>query len=94
MKMTALVGIVALTAFNLTTSAAEPTTATKTSHHVKHHRKQSQVPPKDPYAALEPYRSFGFIGEYPGDYALRRSLRECAVDLGYGRWESCNSDRN
>ena len=93
MKMTALVGIIALTAFNLTASAAEPTTATKPRHHVKHHRTQSQVRHKDPYAALERYRSFGFIGSYPGDYALRKSLGECVVDLGYGRWASCDSER-
>ena len=48
MKMTALVGIIALTAFSLTASAAEPTTATKPRHHVNHHRTRSQVRHKDP----------------------------------------------
>ncbi len=101
MKMTALVGIVALTAiaafnltaFNLTALAAEPATAAKPKHHVKHHRTQSQVRPADPYAALEQYRSFGFIGPYPGDYAVRRSLGECVIDLGYGRWAPCGSGK-
>jgi hypothetical protein len=37
--------------------------------------------------------SFGYIGPpgYAGEYAWRRSLGQCVVDLGYGRWEACGS---
>jgi hypothetical protein len=87
MKIAALVGIVALVAFNLTASAAEPAATAKAK--VTHHAKHRQTKVHDPYAALEPYRSMDFKGAYPGDYALRRSLRECVEDLGYGRWASC-----
>jgi len=90
MKITVLVGVAALIAFNLTASAAEQKPAAKTSLHHKHYRTQAHMRPKDPYAALEPYRSFGFSGAYPGAYALRRSLGECVIDLGYGRFEYCN----
>jgi hypothetical protein len=72
------------------TSAAEPTAATKTVHHVKHHRAQAQTRAKDSYAALEPYRSMGFVGAYPGEYARRRAAGDCVFDLGYGRFEYCN----
>ena len=36
--------------------------------------------------------SFNFIGPpgYPGEYAWRKSIGECVIDLGYGRFESCN----
>jgi hypothetical protein len=36
--------------------------------------------------------SFGFIGGpdgYPGEYAWRKSLGQCVLDLGYGRWKGC-----
>ncbi len=37
--------------------------------------------------------SFGYVGPpgYAGEYAWRRSLGQCVVDLGYGRWEACGS---
>ena len=37
-----------------------------------------------------PYRLRGF--EDPG-YAYHGNINGCAVDLGYGRWESCNVGR-
>jgi hypothetical protein len=37
-----------------------------------------------------PYRQRGF--EDPG-YAYHGNINGCAVDLGYGRWESCNVGR-
>jgi hypothetical protein len=90
MKIAALVGIVALAAFNLTALAAEPTAAPKRIHKT-HHTKHRHARPVNPYAALEPYRSMDFKGAYPGDYALRRSRGECVEDLGYGRVGSCES---
>jgi hypothetical protein len=89
MKITALISLVALAAFNLTASAAEPTATPKVMHKT-HHAKYRQARPVNPYAALEPYRSMDFKGAYPGDYALRRSLGECVEDLGYGRVASCD----
>jgi hypothetical protein len=37
--------------------------------------------------------SFGYIGPpgYAGEYAWRRSIGQCVVDLGYGRWAACDS---
>jgi len=94
LKITALIGVTALIAFNLTASAsasaAEQKAAAKTSHHVRHYRTHAHRRPEDPYAALQPYRSFGFIGAYLGAYALKKSLGECVIDLGYGRFESCD----
>ncbi len=29
-------------------------------------------------------------GWYAGNYAHRRAIGRCAIDLGYGRWEACN----
>lgn len=37
--------------------------------------------------------SFGYIGPpgYAGEYAWRKSIGQCVVDLGYGRWAACDS---
>jgi hypothetical protein len=53
----------------------------KKRHIVKHHRK---------YEALEPYRSSGFIGEFPGSCAYDRAAGNCMIDLGYGRCVPCD----
>jgi len=47
---------------------------------VPRYRYQARVPPQ--------YRGF----EDPG-YAYHGNINGCAVDLGYGRWESCNVGR-
>jgi hypothetical protein len=28
-------------------------------------------------------------GAYAGEYAVRRAIGQCVIDLGYGRWEAC-----
>ena len=47
---------------------------------VQRYRYQPRVPPQ--------YRGF----QDPG-YAYHGNINGCAVDLGYGRWESCNVGR-
>lgn len=59
------------------------------------HRKVRQrvhIQRDDYYRSLEANRSFGFIGAYPGEYARRRSLGQTVCDLGYGRWDACESN--
>jgi hypothetical protein len=69
-------------------SFADSTTATKKivvhkkRHVTKHHRQ---------YEELEPYRSNGFIGEFPGSCAYDRAAGNCMIDLGYGRCVSCDT---
>jgi hypothetical protein len=63
-------------------------TAVKKKHerHVaKHHVRRESA-----YPALEPYRSSGFIGQYPGSCAYDRAAGRCMIDLGYGRCVSCD----
>jgi hypothetical protein len=48
-------------------------------HHRRHHR-----------GGWVPYRLRGF--QDPG-YAYHGNINGCAVDLGYGRWESCDVGR-
>lgn len=89
MKIGALMGVLALVAFDPTVSTATPKAKVYVGHkssHAKHRRIA-----KNPYADLEPYRSMGFIGAYPGEYARRRAAGECVDDLGYGRWASCDA---
>ena len=59
--------------------AASPVTPVA-YYYRRHHRHGGWVPP---------YRR-GF--EDPG-YAYHGNINGCAVDLGYGRWESCNVGR-
>lgn len=89
MKTSALIAAAVLAAFSVTASASEPT-ATVKAVHKSHHTKHAKAHRANPYADLEPYRSFGFIGPYPGDYASRKAAGECVIDLGYGRWMSCD----
>jgi hypothetical protein len=63
-------------------------TTKKVVIHKRHH--DAKVVQKSPYSHLEPYRSSGFVGDYPGDCAKRRAAGECMIDLGYGRCESCS----
>jgi hypothetical protein len=39
---------------------------------------------------FEPFRSMDFKGKYPGNYASRKAAGDCVIDLGYGRWMSCD----
>jgi hypothetical protein len=87
MKIAILVGILAVVAFSPTFSAASETAKHSQKASAVKHR---QVKANNPYKNLEPYRSMGFIGTYPGEYARLKASGECVIDLGYGRWESCN----
>jgi hypothetical protein len=55
------------------------------------HRKRHVVRRQDDaaYPALEPYRSSGFRGEFPGSCAYARANGNCMIDLGYGRCVPC-----
>lgn len=59
-------------------------------------KKKAKVVVSDPYARYRAQGivpSFGYIGPpgYPGEYAWRKSIGQCVSDLGYGRFESCDS---
>jgi hypothetical protein len=56
----------------------------------KRHVAQRVVRQHSAYPELEPYRSFGFIGEFPGSCAYDRAAGRCMIDLGYGRCVSCD----
>jgi hypothetical protein len=43
------------------------------------------------YGRLERNRSSDFVGQYPGEYAWRRTLGQTVCDLGYGRWDTCDA---
>lgn len=53
------------------------------------HRKRHIVRQQDGYPALEPYRSTGFKGQFPGSCAYDRAAGNCMIDLGYGRCVPC-----
>lgn len=42
------------------------------------------------YPELEPYRSHGFVGTFPGSCAYDRAAGRCMIDLGYGRCVQCD----
>jgi len=87
-KITILIGILALIAFDSTVVTSESQAKVQVGQKfppAKHRRARAH----NPYERLEPYRSMDFIGAYPGEYARRRALGECVFDLGYGRLESC-----
>ncbi len=65
--------------------------ARKHRRHVRVYRYYEPVQRNSFYAELERNRSFGFIGEYPGGYAFRRTIGQTVCDLGYGRWDTCDS---
>jgi hypothetical protein len=52
----------------------------------------------DPYTgeAMTVYRRNYYVpsndfegGDFPGNYALRKAIGQCVIDLGYGRFEPC-----
>jgi hypothetical protein len=86
LRLSAIVTALAL-AVAVPPSFADSTTTTKKivvhkkRYVAKHHRK---------YEKLEPYRSSGFIGEFPGSCAYDRAAGTCMIDLGYGRCVPCS----
>jgi hypothetical protein len=64
-------------------------TVKKTQKH-KRHTSRRVVRHRNAYPALEPYRSSGFIGEFPGACAYDRAAGNCRIDLGYGRCVPCD----
>lgn len=56
------------------------------------HRKRHAARKRVAYPELEPYRSFGFVGEFPGACAYDRAAGRCMIDLGYGRCMPCERD--
>ncbi len=42
-----------------------------------------------PYVVVRPYGPYA-RGFYDPGFAYHGNINGCAVDLGYGRWESCN----
>jgi len=69
-------------------AATKQVTTKKVITHKHHHT--AKVVQKSPYSHLEPYRSSGFVGDYPGDCARQQAGGECVIDLGYGRCVSCS----
>jgi hypothetical protein len=55
----------------------------------KRHVAQRVVRHRSAYPELEPYRSYGFIGKFPGSCAYDRAAGNCMIDLGYGRCAPC-----
>ena len=56
----------------------------------KRHVARHTVRQRSAYPELEPYRSYGFIGEFPGSCAYDRAAGNCRIDLGYGRCVPCD----
>ncbi len=64
-------------------------TVKKQKKHKRHVARQT-VRQRSTYPELEPYRSYGFIGEFPGSCAYDRAAGNCMIDLGYGRCVPCS----
>ena len=62
-------------------------TVKKTVHHRRHARNVTVY--RSAYPELEPYRSSGFIGQFPGSCAYDRAAGRCMMDMGYGRCVPC-----
>jgi hypothetical protein len=71
-----------------TTSVAKKKYKKHRPHVVVHRR--HVVRSRSAYPELEPYRSNGFKGEFPGSCAYDRAAGNCMIDLGYGRCEPCS----
>ena len=90
--------LLALLAYNPTSAIAQTASGpwaqatANTLHELSSARKQRRhVRVYRYYDPVERNRSFGFIGQYPGEYAWRRSIGQTVCDLGYGRWDTCQS---
>jgi hypothetical protein len=68
--------------------ASAQDTVTVKSAKKKHKRHVAKRYPSA-YPELEPYRSSGFIGQFPGSCAYDRAAGRCMIDLGYGRCMPC-----
>ncbi len=80
-------------------SRAEVTDLIQVRHRLRRHvRPHFVVRPDAAYAYGYPYGYPHFYSDYYATYrgfedpgfAVRGNLPGCAVDLGYGRWESCD----
>jgi hypothetical protein len=71
-------------------SFADSTNDTAPTKKVVVHKKRHIAKSHRRYEALEPYRSNGFIGEFPGSCAYDRAAGNCMIDLGYGRCVPCD----
>ena len=70
--------------------AQDATKVTATKKKIVVHKKRHRVARRHSrYPELEPYRSNGFVGEFPGSCAYDRAAGRCMIDLGYGRCVQC-----
>jgi hypothetical protein len=81
--------IAAPTSFAVAQDPQQTTKVTKAKKKVVVHRKRHVARYRSAYPELEPYRSFGFVGEFPGSCAYDRAAGNCMIDLGYGRCMPC-----
>jgi hypothetical protein len=83
--------VAAPASFAVAQGTQQTTHVTKTKKKVVVHKKHRYVSRRHgpAYPELEPYRSFGFIGEFPGSCAYDRAAGRCMIDLGYGRCMPC-----
>ena len=73
--------------FAQNSSPAVTTTKKKVVVHKKRYVAKRNGPA---YPGLEPFRSNGFVGQFPGACAYDRAAGNCMIDLGYGRCEPCS----
>lgn len=91
----AMVGAM-LIAAPLSSASASDAPSAQTEFSSAKKRKTAKVYVVDPYAR---YRAQGIVPSfefqhppgYPGEYAWRKSIGQCVMDLGYGRFESCDA---
>jgi hypothetical protein len=69
-------------------ATAQDTVTVKTTK--KKHKRHVAERYQRAYPELEPYRSSGFVGQFPGSCAYDRAAGRCMIDLGYGRCVSCD----
>ena len=71
----------------------EVSSARKHRRHVRVYRSYDRMERRHYgyYDRLERNRSSDFVGQYPGEYAWRRAAGQTVCDLGYGRWDTCDS---
>ena len=67
-----------------------PVVTKKTSKKTAHHKRHAKPVYRSAYPELEPYRSSGFVGQFPGACAYDRAAGRCMIDLGYGRCMPCD----
>jgi hypothetical protein len=82
---------IAAPASSVSAQETQQTTKTTAKKKVVVHKTHRVVRSKSAYPELEPYRSFGFKGEFPGSCAYDRAAGNCMIDLGYGRCMPCEN---